>query len=61
MGLYEQVVHSVMEYPDFAEPLSWQVLEHLDVTLLKCNINIDCSAFTGPKSINVTWEALVLG
>lgn len=50
-----------MEYPDFTAPLSWPALDHLDVMLLKCNINIDCSALTGEKSITMTWEALVLG
>lgn len=61
MDLYEQVVHSVMEYPDFTEPLSWPALDHLGVMLLKCNINIDCSALTGVKSITATWKALILG
>lgn len=59
MDLNEQVVHPMMEYPDFTEPLSWPVQDHLDVMLVKCNINIDCSALTGAKSITVTWEALI--
>lgn len=61
MDLYEQVVHSVIEYSDFTEPLSWPVLDHLDVMLLKCNINIDCTSIAGAKSITLTWEALILG
>lgn len=56
MDLNEQVVHSVMEYLDFSEPLSWPPLDHLDAMLFKCNINIDCSALTGAKSITMTWE-----
>lgn len=59
MDLYEQVVHTVMEYPDFSGPLSWPVLDHLDVMLLKCIINIDCSVLTGAKCITMTWEALI--
>ncbi len=52
VDLNEQVVHSVIEYPDFTEPPSWPALDHLDVMLLKCNINIDCSALIGGKIHN---------
>ena len=61
VDLYEQVVHLVMKYPDFSGPLSWPTLDHLDVMLLKSNINIECSALTGAKCITMTWEALISG
>ena len=51
----------MMECPDFTEPLSWPALDHLDVMLLKCNINIDCSALAGAKSITMAWEVLIWG
>lgn len=61
VDLYEQFVHSVMEDSGFNEALSWPALYHLDFMLLKCNINIDCSALTGAKSITMTWEILIFG
>lgn len=59
MDLYEQVVHTVMEWPESTKPQTQPASDHLDVMLLKSDINIDCSARCGAKSIHMTQEALL--
>lgn len=56
VDLNEQVMHSVREYQDFTEP----PLNHLNMMLLNCKMNIDFPALTGAKSITMAWEVLIL-